>query len=155
MKNLLSKLDEILSIIVMAIMLAITFANVVSRYGLHASISFTEEITTALFVLLCVLGTGIAAKRRAHLGLGTIIERLSGKNKAWAAFIGNLLSAVFSAILAYYGVLMVINQYRLKQITMTLQWPEWIYGAFIPVGACYMCYQFIKMALISWREAGK
>lgn len=153
MKNFLNRFDEFLAVVVLGFMTALAFVNIVSRYWFHASISFTEEITTALFVLLSVIGVGIAAQSEAHLGLGLVTDRLPKEKRAYLAFAGNLLSAGFSVVLAYYGLLMVINQIRLKQITITLQLPEWIYGSFIPLGACYMFYRFLKTALRSLHSA--
>lgn len=127
-------------------MLGLAFANVIGRYVLHSSISFTEEITTALFVLLCTLGTAIAAKHGAHLGLGLITDQLPARAKAVAAFAGNVLAAVLSALLIYTGVFMVQNQYNLKQLSITLQWPEWIYGTFIPIGGTFMLVRFCQAA---------
>lgn len=151
MKQLRGKFDELIVIVTMAVMLTITFVNVIARYVFHASISFTEEITTALFVLLCTLGTGIAAKRNAHLGISLITDRLSKRHQAWVAFFANLLAAAFSIILVYTGIFMVINQYKLKQLSMTLQLPEWLYGTFIPIGGSYMLYQFMRAAYRSVR----
>ena len=71
------KIEEYLCICCLVIMTALVFANVFSRYILHASFSFSEEITTNLFVLLSMMGTAIAAKRQAHLGLSLVPDRVS------------------------------------------------------------------------------
>lgn len=142
MKKFLGNFEEVICTIVLAVMLVLTFANVISRYFLHASISFTEEITSNLFVLLSVMGTAVAARRSAHLGLSIITDRLSEKGKMKAACIANILSAIFGLILLYTGILMVQNQMRINSRTITLQWPEWIYGSFLPLGAFFIVMRF-------------
>lgn len=142
MKKFLGNFEEVICTIVLAVMLVLTFANVISRYFLHASISFTEEITSNLFVLLSVMGTAVAARRSAHLGLSIITDRLSEKGKMKAACIANILSAIFGLILLYTGILMVQNQMRINSKTITLQWPEWIYGSFLPLGAFFIVMRF-------------
>ena len=72
--GILKRIEEILSVICLGTMTVLAFANVVSRYVFSASFSFSEEITTYLFVLLSLLGTAIAAKRKAHLGLTIITD---------------------------------------------------------------------------------
>lgn len=74
MNKIFTQVEEKLSVIIYVVMLAITFANVIGRYCFHASISATDEITTNIFVLLSVIGTGVAAKSRSHLGLSVLTE---------------------------------------------------------------------------------
>ena len=62
MSKILDKIEEYICIICLVAMTILVFANVFSRYALHASLSFSDEITTKLFILLSMLGTAIAAK---------------------------------------------------------------------------------------------
>lgn len=145
MKKILNHFEEYLCAVVFMVMLALTFVNVVFR-NLSASISFTEEITTSLFVLLCMLGTSIAARDQGHLGLSVLTEMLSEKKRALFACGGNILGAVFSLILLYTGMGMVINEFVMEQISIALQIPQWIYGSFMPIGAFCMTCRFLQAA---------
>lgn len=148
-----SHFEELASCFVLMFMLALTFVNVIFRYCFAASISFTEEITCALFVLLCMLGAAIAAKYQTHLGLSVITERLSDKARLYVAFVANLLGVVFSLFLFFTGLKMTYNEYVLEQISISLQWPEWIYGSFLPFGAFFMSMRFGQAAITCHREA--
>lgn len=151
MKKFLSHIDENLSIIAMVIMLALAFINVISRYFLHASISFTEEITSSLLVLLSMLGTALAAKKHAHLGLTILTDLMRPKAKAIVVILGNIMGCIFSLILFVTGIGMVRNQYNLKQVSVALQWPEWIYGTFLLIGSFFMTICFAQAALDNLR----
>lgn len=153
MKKILGNFEEVICTIVLAVMLVFTFANVISRYFLHASISFTDEITSNLFVLLSIMGTAVAARRNAHLGLSIITDRLSEKARGRAVCIANILSAIFGLILLYTGILMVQNQMRINSKTITLQWPEWIYGSFLPIGAFFIIIRFGMESIKCFRKA--
>ena len=146
-------IEEVLAALILVVMLSLTFVNVVARYAFVASISYTEEITTALFVLLCMLGTAIAAKNQTHLGLSLITEQLPEKLARRVACVANLLGVAFSLALIVTGYGMVERQYFLKQITIALQWPEWIYGAFVPFGGLFMFARFLQAAVENWRAA--
>ena len=50
MRYLLGKIEDIICAICMIVMTTLTFANVIARYVFSASFSFSEEITTYLFV---------------------------------------------------------------------------------------------------------
>lgn len=129
------------------IMLSLAFANVVGRYVLHSSISFTEEIVCGLFVLLSMMGTSIAIKKQSHLGLSVVSDRLPEIVQRSLAVFGNLLGAGLSIFLLKLGCGMVKTQIVLQTITATLQWPAWIYGIFLPVGAVFMTIRFLEVAV--------
>ena len=77
--RILDRIEEIVAAVCLSVMTILAFANVVARYVFSASFSFSEEITTYLFVLLSLLGTAIAARRRAHLGLTILTDVVSPK----------------------------------------------------------------------------
>ena len=145
--TILDMIEEYISVLCLVIMTVLTFANVVSRYVFHASLSFSEEITTYLFILLSLLGTAIAAKRRAHLGLSILTDKVSPKAKKYMLVFGFALSAVLSLLLLYYGIQMVISEYNFGQVTASMQWPEWVYGCFVPFGAIFMTIRFAQAAV--------
>lgn len=68
MRRVLARFEDVVCIIALAIMTVLTFTNVIARYVFSASFSFSEEITTYLFVLLSLIGSAVAARRKAHLG---------------------------------------------------------------------------------------
>lgn len=141
----LNKIEEILSSICLIIMTILTFTNVVSRYVFSASFSFSEEITTYLFVLLSLLGTAIAAKRGAHLGLSIVTDAVGFKTRKVLNIIGFSIAVVFCAAIFFYGIKMVMNQVVLGQVSAGMQWPEWIYGSFVPFGAFFATARFLQV----------
>ncbi|OUQ78507.1 TRAP transporter small permease [Flavonifractor sp. An100] len=149
--KLLDWIEEILCVLCTAVMTILVFANVLSRYLLHYSLSFSDEITTYLFILLSMMGTAIAAKRRAHLGLSIITDAVSPSMRKTLLVLGFAIGTLFSAALFYYGILMVINQYNLGMETSAMQWPEWIYGTFIPFGAFFVTIRFAQATIQEWK----
>ena len=82
--KILDWIEEIICVFCTVVMTALVFANVLSRYVFHSSLSFSEEITTYLFVLLSMMGTAIAAKRRMlifsqFVGMLQMIRRRLGR----------------------------------------------------------------------------
>ena len=145
--KILDKIEEAICIVCLLAMTALVFANVFSRYVLHLSLSFSEEITTNLFVLLSMMGTAIAARRRAHLGLSILTDAVSPKLRRALLVFGFGLATVFSLAVFFYGIKMVRNEYILGQVTPSMQWPEWVYGCFVPFGAFFMTLRFAQVTL--------
>lgn len=86
-----------------------------------------------LFVLMSFMGTAIAARRKAHLGLTIVTDKLSPSAARKVQVLMYLIAAVFCLLIVVFGIEMVMSQYTLGQETATRQWPEWIYGLFVPV----------------------
>lgn len=147
MKAILSRIEEVLCVIALVIMTVLTFANVIARYVFSASFSFSEEITTYLFVLLSLLGSAVAARRKAHLGFTALIDIVPGNVRRIFHAISFLLATLFSSALFVFGMKMVYSQMSRGQVTAGMQWPEWIFGAFVPLGAFFITLEFLFLLI--------
>lgn len=153
--RILDRIEEIVAAVCLSVMTVLAFANVVARYVFSASFSFSEEITTYLFVLLSLLGTAIAARRRAHLGLTILTDVVSPKIRRILHIIGYLFAVAFTGAIFYYGILMVLSQRQLQQVTANMQWPEWIFGSFVPIGALFATVRFVQVLVEEIRGTGE
>jgi C4-dicarboxylate transporter, DctQ subunit len=142
MNKILDNIEEWLVCICLVVMTLLTFVNVIARYIFSASLSFSEEITTYLFVLLSLLGAAIAAKRGAHLGLTIVTDHVGPKAAHIMATISMFFATLFSGIICYFGVFMTLNQFNKGQLTAGTQLPEWIFGSFVPIGALFVTIRF-------------
>ena len=142
MNKVLDHIEEVLVCTCLVVMTGLTFVNVVARYIFSASLSFSEEITTYLFVLLSLLGSAIAAKRGAHLGLTIISDRVGPKAGRILGIISMACATAFSALICYFGIFMTLNQFNKGQLTAGTQLPEGIFGSFVPIGALFITIRF-------------
>jgi len=149
------KAAKLLLVISLAIMALINIANVLSRYVLHASLSFTEEITANIFVYNTFIGAAIAARRGGHLGLTIITDRLPNKYNRVVTLLVSIISAGLYGILIYMGYGMVESQITYGQRTAALAVPEWIFGLAIPIGAFFIMISFIVGGYEAFREKGE
>ena len=133
--KIVGKIEDYVCIITLIVMLLLTFANVLSRFVLHFSLSFTEEIVTGLFVIASLSGTSVAVRNRSHLGLDFVIGFMPEK-------IRKVLAAA-ATILALFMCGMVRQEIFLDQVSATMQWPEWIYGMTVPVGAAVLILRYL------------
>ena len=156
MRYILGKIEDIICAICLIVMTALTFANVIARYVFSASFSFSEEITTYLFVLLSLIGSAAAARRKAHLGFTAIVDLLPAGVRRGIQIMSYTLATLFSAALFWYGISMVQSQIFHGQVTAGMQWPEWIFGSFVPIGAFFITVEFLFMLLdtIGGKEGG-
>ena len=144
MSETLQKIEKFVSCACVAVMAVLVFANVIARKVFNHSLAFSDEMSTYLFVLMSFMGTAIAARRGAHLGLSIVTDRLSPDARRALNIIMYAVSALFCLLIIVFGVQMVVSQYNFGQETAAMQWPEWIYGAFVPVGAFFAMVAFLQ-----------
>ena len=149
---MLEKIEKVVSCVCVSVMAVLVFANVIARYVFNHSLAFSDEMSTYLFVLMSFMGTAIAARRRAHLGLSIVTDRVSPQARKVINIVMYLIAALFCLLILIFGVQMVLSQYRLGQETAAMQWPEWIYGSFVPIGAAFSMIAFLEGALEMVRE---
>jgi TRAP-type C4-dicarboxylate transport system permease small subunit len=150
------RLEEWILAILMSIICLLTFANVLSRYIFTVSFSFTEELTTNLFAFVIFIGAALLARENGHLGFALLTDFLPRKMHAAALVLVGCLTTVFFAILLWYGLEMVMQQYEYGQRTPAMGMPEWMMGLSVPLGAALCMIRFWEGYLVEikkcWRE---
>ena len=79
MKKSTISFEAVIVAFVMLTMLILVFLGVISRYVLHFSFSFTEELVCAMFVLLSTMGGALASKENGHYTLDLITGMMKPK----------------------------------------------------------------------------
>ena len=141
---MLEKIEKFVASVCVILMAVLVFANVVARKVFDDSLVFSDEMSTYLFVLMSFMGTAIAARRQAHLGLSIVTDKVSPRTRLIINVTTYGIAALFCLLIVIFGIQMVASQYRMGQETATMQWPEWIYGSFVPVGAAFSMAAFIE-----------
>ena len=145
--NAVAAVEKIILIVTMLLILVLTVGNVFSRKVIHRSWSFTEELVVAVFVLITLLAAALAAREGELVSLTLFTDRLPEKLKKPSVILITVLSIAFTAILFKYGMDKVITQLENGKRTFVLNWPEWIFWSFVPIGAGCMILHFVEYCL--------
>ena len=143
----IEKFEKFVACASVSVMAILVFVNVIARFVFNSPLAVADEMSCYLFVLMSFMGTAIAARRKAHLGLTIVTDKLSPAAARKVQVLMYLIAAVFCLLIVVFGVEMVMSQYTLGQETATMQWPEWIYGLFVPVGAAFALLAFLSVAI--------
>lgn len=73
-ETFIDRIEETAIAVLLGLMTAITFANVVARYGFNSNILWALEFTVFLFGWLVLLGAAYAVKKGIHLGVDVVIN---------------------------------------------------------------------------------
>ncbi len=143
----IEKFEKFVACASVSVMAILVFVNVIARFIFNSPLAVADEMSCYLFVLMSFMGTAIAARRKAHLGLTIVTDKLSPSAARKVQVLMYLIAAVFCLLIVIFGIEMVMSQYTLGQETATMQWPEWIYGLFVPVGAAFALLAFLSVAV--------
>ena len=136
--NALAGLEKLVLEIATVLILVLTVGNVFSRKVIHQSWSFTEELVVAVFVLITLLAAALACREGELVNLTLLTDRLPAQVRKVFLLLSTILSVAFTAVLFKNG-----------KRTFVLNWPEWIFWSFVPIGAVCMILHFIEFYLDS------
>ncbi len=136
--------EEIIGSILVAIMVTISFTNVITRYFIKMSLSWSEEITVNLFVWVVMLGTAVAFKKGSHLGMSFLYDRLPLSWKKPLSLLSGLICIVFFMILGWLGSIEVWDEIQLSVTTESLAIPVWYYTIALPAFSVLIILRIIQ-----------
>lgn len=140
----LAVLEKIILVASTLLILVLTVGNVLSRKVIHQSWSFTEELVVAVFVLITLMAAALACREGELVNLTLLTERLPKKLRVLSMALNTILCVAFTSVLFKYGMDKVITQLENGKRTFVLNWPEWIFWSFVPIGAACMILHFIE-----------
>ncbi|MGN0158536.1 MAG: TRAP transporter small permease [Brotaphodocola sp.] len=143
----LAMLEKFALIVSTIIILVLTVGNVFSRKVIHQSWSFTEELVVAVFVLITLVAAALACREGELVNLTLVVDRLPKSWRKPMLCVNTALCVFFTSVLFKYGMDKVITQMANGKRTFVLNWPEWIFWSFVPIGAGCMILHFIEFLL--------
>ena len=143
----LNQLEDNFCAIILAIMTVLAFINVIARYVFLASFPWVEELNRLGLVILTYVGAAVALKQHAHLGLSILTDRLPKPAQKVIAVIGSLAGLFFCYIAITYGYKMVMSEYTHHVLTQGMQWPEYLFGLWLPVGCVVLAIRFVQQII--------
>ncbi|MBK7262066.1 MAG: TRAP transporter small permease [Rubrivivax sp.] len=142
--------EEGLAVTCLALLVAITLLNVVTRYLTAQSFAWTEEISIFLMVVMTLAGAGAAAARDRHIRIEFFYEGGSAKRRRTLRIVACCVTGMLFAALALLSARMVADELRWGETTMGLGVPRWWYTIAIPLLSAAVAARCLALA---WRTA--
>ena len=125
--DLFFKLAEFTLVIMLSAMVIMVFGNVVLRYGFNDGIISSEELSRFLFIWITFLGAIVTMRENGHLGLDSVVRKLSLRGKKMAFALSNLLMLGCCALM-FYGTLKQHGINASTRSAVTEIPMSWVYG---------------------------
>jgi TRAP-type C4-dicarboxylate transport system permease small subunit len=103
LKNKLDKLIDLAAILIMAALVLDVLWQVLSRYILKNPSAWTGELAVFLLVWAGMLGSCIALRQKAHLGIDYFVEKFRKDNKDLTRIMVCFLMGVFACLILIWG----------------------------------------------------
>ena len=146
----LAVVEKWIIVVALAVGVALTAVNVVCRYIFKADVNFSwsEEIVVAILVLAYMVGAALCAGEEGGLINMTIFTgKMSRRAQLIIEIVTNICLIAFGVIIFISGWDRCATKIASGQVTTALTVPDWIYNAFIPLGAFLMVIHTVERIL--------
>lgn len=138
------KLEEWLLIISTIVIVLLVFLQVLARYVFDMSVGWSAELSRYLLIWITWVSTSYAIRKREHIRISVVVERLSVPIQKVIEIIVIFLWGIFATVMAIVGTQIVMNIQLMGQKTSTLGLPMWVIYVIIPLGGILMLLRLIQ-----------
>lgn len=125
--DLFFKLLEFLVVACLVAMVFMVFGNVVLRYGFNSGIDISDEMSRYCFIWLTYIGAMVAMRDKGHLGVDSLVRRLSLRGKQVCFFLSE-------SLMLACNVLFLTGTWQMHELQVSNVSPVvgismiWVYG---------------------------
>ncbi len=134
LKFLDDKFEMAICVVLMSAMSLLLFVQVIMRYVVGQSLSWSEELARYIFIWLIYLGISYGAKIMKHIKIEAALGVFPEKLRPYVVILGDCIFLCFALYICYLGYNMVHRQMRLGQTSPAMGMPMWILYAAPMVG---------------------
>ena len=126
-------IEDWLTVIIMALLALITFANVLVRYFTSSSFAWTEEFSVFLMILLAMVAGSAAVARDRHIRIEYFAENGPMARRRRLAQFGAATVALLFLLIGALGIRVVWDDFRFEETSPGIGVPQWWYSIWLPV----------------------
>lgn len=134
--NLMNRTAEVVCCVMVLIMTLVVATQVICRYLLGASLTWSEEASRYLLIWITFLGGSIAFKRGMHTGFDAVVRALSPQARRAARLVTLLAIVTFLVIAGLKGMQLAL--FNMAQRSPAMRLPMGTVYLAIPTGCLLM-----------------
>ncbi len=143
--KILDRIEELIVIVMLALMTLLTFLQVVMRYGFNSGFSWALELTTVFFAVMIFVGISYGVRIGAHIGVDALVKKFPpGLRRATSIVI--VLLCLFYTGLVFYGSWIYVSKMKLVGVELDdLPIPIWVVRSILPFGYALLALRFSQV----------
>jgi TRAP-type C4-dicarboxylate transport system permease small subunit len=129
------RLTLLLEIIVTALffmVLSLTIALVILRYGFNSSIIGGSEAMEYLFIYTTALGAAVSVGKGDHISISYLIDKLRPGARRWVNLLNYLLIGFVNAVMIWYSPNWIHSAGYFESPVLRI--PNWMVQVSVPIG---------------------
>jgi TRAP-type C4-dicarboxylate transport system permease small subunit len=151
--NAVNRVIVIVSSVALVVAAFVLTYGVVTRYFLHYSTDWQDEISVFLIVGSIFMSSASVQARRGHVAIEAVSSLLSDNINRWRLFVVDIATFLFCAFFSWKSWLLleeaIIEGYRSSS---TWQPPLWIPYSLMTVGMSLLTVQVLFQIIAEWRR---
>lgn len=146
--KLLDHLEEWIVTVMLVLMTALTFLQVVLRYVFNSGFTWALELTTLFFAVMIFVGIGYGIRVGFHIGVDALVKKLSPRSQHAMGIVVVLLCLFYAGLVLYGSVLYVSKMHTVGIEMQDLPIPVWMARSVLPVGYALLAF---RLGQVLWR----
>lgn len=126
-------IEDWATVVIMALLACITFANVLVRYFTDSSFAWTEEFSVFLMILLAMVAGSAAVARDRNIRIEYFSDAGSMARRRRLAQFGAAMVAILFFLIAGLSIRVVWDDYRFEETSPGIGVPQWWYSIWLPI----------------------
>ena len=148
-------IEDWLTVIIMALLALITFANVLVRYFTDASFAWTEEVSVFLMIALAMVASSAAVARNRHIRIEFIADAGSPRRQRALAILGAVLVILLFALIVVLSSRLVWDDIQYEETSPGIGVPQWWYSIWLPILSVAIMLRALGVLLRGGRPAAE
>jgi TRAP-type C4-dicarboxylate transport system permease small subunit len=140
----MKKFEKNIIVLLFSALIILCFLQIIFRSVLNLSLSWTEELSRYVFILLVYLSACAAVLENAHVRVEVIDGFVKGANKKYMDSFVDFLFIAFIGYIGYYGFMISLDAFEVKLLSPAIQVPMGIVYLIIPVTFFLTCIRLCQ-----------
>jgi TRAP-type transport system small permease protein len=136
--------ETLLALLIAVTVIAVT-AQVIFRYGIESSLTWSEEVARYSFIWAIFIGTSVAARRSQHIVVDALVKALPAAFQSGLRIANLVLCIGFFALFMYVSILLVQNAIPQKSSSLEIS-IAWVYASAV-LGAALTVLHLVNALL--------
>lgn len=148
------KIEDWLTVIIMALLALVTFVNVLVRYFTDSSFAWTEEFSVFLMIVLAMVAGSAAVARDQHIRIEFFSASGSAIRQRRLALFGAAMVALLFFLMAALSVRLVWDDFRFDETSPGIGVPQWWYSVWLPIISLAIALRAVGLLIRRFRAGG-
>ena len=150
----LNKTEDVVVGVIMLVTSLMILVNVILRYFFKSGIHWSDEMVRYLMILLTFVGCSICVRTGTHISVDLLMAILKpeSKGKRYLQYFINLVGILFSALIAFFGIQIVIRNIVNPQLSPALQIPMYIPYLSVVIGFALSALRYLQLLVNNNRK---